>query len=264
MNKILLVLTLLLSSFMLADNACLVTYQYKIFPVGVFDNKIIAVDVEIMRSDYKGKENDVKVQWQLKSFYSVYNFNQKRINSVELNNEVIKSSSYLDVLKEKYSLVLEEIKAKFKNIDYFEVNYLSYCDFQKNCEKVKMISDNNENTYLSFEGEKFLLNFSLNYKLNDSALASNDLSAYYISSVRIYQSKKIKIVLPHLETGHEISMGWYTSDPKKKPKDYYNTGTVIISKEHKPNFSLHKQEIPVYEEPLLHHAYGYDFLIKVN
>ncbi|WP_442265051.1 hypothetical protein ACSIGC_11970 [Tenacibaculum sp. ZS6-P6] len=54
-------------------------------------------------------------------------------------------------------------------------------------------------------------------------------------------------------------MGWITNDPNKKPKDEYDV--VILAKERKPNIKFDKISETIYEEPLLHHGYGFDFLI---
>ena len=75
--------------------ACLNTYQFKIFPVGVSQDKIITVDVQIRRtSQVEGnrwlklgleKADEWSEMWILYSYVSAYDKNQKLLSLTPLD-----------------------------------------------------------------------------------------------------------------------------------------------------------------------------------
>ena len=248
--------------------ACLRTTQYKTFPIGIINKHIISVDMLIDRSGYleekiKSDFSIPKIMWHIASYISVYDTNGKLIYSKLFEKNEIKQKKYITLLQAMYHSSLKSIRRKYPRLTYFKLEYLSFCDFQKKCEILELKKDTLHNkNFLFYKTKKYSINLNRYKKYEKSMLYTNDLSAYLISSVRKYKAKNIEIIVGHLEYGHEISMGWITNNPNKKPKN--ETDIVIHPKEKKPTFDFSKLENAVYEEPLLHHAYGFDFLITAQ
>ena len=262
------IILILLFSFAVKGFACLSTIQYKTFPIGTIGNEIITIDAYISRSGYvdRSEKNEFalpKTMWSITSYISVYNENQVLISTELIKNGEIINEKYLSLLKKMYIKGIELVKSKYKKIEYFSPEYISFGDFQKKCEKLELKNDKlNKTDFLVYNGKKYPISLKTlkgyeNYK--KSMLFSDNLASYLISSVRIYKTKRIELIIGHIETGHEISMGWITDNPNKKPKN--ENDIVICAKEHKPEFDFNKLENAVYEEPLLHHGYGFDFFI---
>ena len=245
--------------------ACFSTTQFKTFPIGINNGNIITIDAFIYRDSYIDKDSTnkysmPKILWEIKSFIAIYDMNGKLISKQVIEISEIKNDKYLSQLRSSYKKGIQIIKEKYSKIKYFKPSYISYCDFQKKCEILEIENDTiNKNDYLVYKGTKHTINLNNYSEYKKSMLYSDDLISYFISSTRIYRMDKIEIVIGHLETGHEISMGWITTDKNKKPKDDYDV--VIIAEEKKPNFEFSELENAIYEEPLLHHGYGFDFLI---
>jgi hypothetical protein len=254
--------------------ACINTYQFKMFPVGVHNNEVITVDVKVNRtSQYEGKNwhglktggGELDEMWILTAFVSIYDKKQKLISKTPLDSSYSLGSSYTDTLQRLYSKGFNSILKQFPSLELFAPYYISFCDFQKQCDRISIVNDSTaKNDYMIYRGQRYSLDI-----VHDTAYYGFARSPYYIdntlpmhiSSVRIYRSKSMELVIAHLETGHELSMGWITSDPKKKPQEEYDT--VILAKEHKPGFVFNDIKKATYSEPLLHHGYGYDvFIVK--
>ncbi len=260
--KIILYLFFLYST---ASYACLSTTQFKTFPIGIYNGNIITIDAFIYRDSYTDKDGKEKfpmpkILWEIKTFIAIYDMSGKLISKQEIEMSEIKNDKYLSQLQSSYKKGIQIIKKRYSKLEYFKPSYISYCDFQKKCEILEIENDTiNKKDYLIYKEEKHSINLNNYNEYKKSMLYSDNLTSYFISSTRIYRTDKIEIVIAHLETGHEISMGWITTDQNKKPKDDYDV--VIIAKEKKPEFEFVDLENAVYEEPLLHHGYGFDFLI---
>jgi hypothetical protein len=254
--------------------ACSNTYQFKIFPIGIFQNNIVTIDVQIYRTSiYEGSrrynlefENDdsMDIMWIIKTYESVYNKKQKLISSTLLETVYSTNNDYTKTLLKTYTLGFNQIINEYKSIELFKPEYLSFCDFKKKCNIIEVIKDSISNIdILKYKGINYPVEITQNenyYGFNNSPyFTKNSLYSYHISSTRIYKSKSLEIVIGHFETGHEISMGWVTNDPNKEPKDEYDI--VILSKEHIPEIEFNKLETSVYKEPLLHHGFGFDIFI---
>ena len=248
--------------------ACLDARQYKIFPVGVINDQIVTIDANLRRTHSRLPQNNENIRtpdvmWIIKSYVSVYDKHQNLICRKPIDEIEVFQRKYLSALQSLFNEGMQDIRQEYQDIDYFETEYISFCDFQKNCRLLKVEHDTlNEKDFLVYKSKKHAINFKEYNNYYNSALFTSNLMAYHLSSVRIFKTKTIELVIGHLETGHEISMGWITSDPNKKPKDEYDT--VILAKEHTPKIPFDTLETSAYEEPLLHHGYGFDFFVVTN
>jgi len=262
------ILIILLFLNTISGYSCLSTIQYKTFPIGIIENKVITIDVYISRSNYiDDKKNNAtissKVMWSLTSYISIYNYNRELISTELIEKGEIVNEKYLSLLRQMYLKGIVLIKSKYKIIEYFKPEYISFGDFRKKCKKLELKHDKlSQKDFLMYNGKEYSISLKTlkNYKYyKESMLFSDYLTSYLISSIRIYKTNNIELVIGHLETGHEVSMGWITNDPNKKPKN--KSDIVILSKEYKPDIIFNKQENAIYQEPLLHHAYGFDFFL---
>jgi hypothetical protein len=255
--------------------ACLNTYQFKIFPVGVSQDKIITVDVQIRRtSQVEGnrwlnlgleKTDEWSEMWILYSYVSAYDKNQKLISLTPLDTTYSIGKNYSDTLDKAYQNGLKKIANEFTDLEYFRPDYISFCDFQQKCNIVKIQSDTlSSKDFVIYEGKKYqtdIVRDTSYYGFGRSPYHPETITGLYINSVRVYKTKTLTLLVTHLVTGHEISMGWITSDPKKAGKT--EDGEISLAKEHKPNLTFTDLKKSTYEEPLLHHGYGFDiFIIK--
>lgn len=255
--------------------ACLNTYQFKIFPVGVSQDKIITVDVQIRRtSQVEGnrwlklgleKTDEWSEMWILYSYVSTYDKNQKLISLTPLDTTYSIGKHYTDTLDKAYQNGLKIIAKEFTDLEYFKPEYISFCDFQQKCNIVKIQSDTLSNKdFVVYEGKKYqtdIVRDTSYYGFCRSPYHPETITGLNINSVRIYKTKTMTLLITHLATGHEISMGWITSDPKKAGKT--EDGEISLAKEYKPNLTFTDIKKSTYEEPLLHHGYGFDiFIIK--
>lgn len=245
--------------------ACKNTTQFKTFPIGTNDKQIITFEAFIYRGDYFNKDSKdqfimPKTSWTIKSFISVYSYNGTLISKQEFESTEIKNDKYLSELQKLYKKGIDFTTDKYPKITLFKPSYISFCGYQKQCEILKLQNDTiNKKDYLIYKKKKHAINLDRFSDSKKSMLFSNSLSSYFISSTRIYKTDTIEIVIGHLETGHEISMGWMTTDKKRKNED--EDDYFIYTEEKKPDFEFTDIKKAVYEEPLLHHAYGFDFLI---
>lgn len=257
-------LLLFMFCYSLNTYACLDARQHKLFPIGAIDGTIIFIEAHIHRTDDNEKNDSdrfkVKVKWQIKSYISIYDTSQNLISKTEIDTEEIKGSSYLPLLQSSYNRGFLEIKSIYKDIDYFKTDYISFCDYQKKCNKLELKSDTlaKKNSFI-YKKKDYTITLKENKKDKESVLFTDNLSSYFISSVRIYKTEDIELVIGHLATGHEVSMGWITDDPNKKETE--NRETIKPRKEYQPDFEFDNLFTAVYQEPLMHHGFGNDFFI---
>ncbi|MEN8125748.1 MAG: hypothetical protein ABFR32_11535 [Bacteroidota bacterium] len=272
-QKIILFLLLLYS---INGFACMNTYQFKIFPIGVYNDYIVTIDVKIYRTsiyegnrkydlNFKSKDTlGMDEMWIIETYHSVYNKNQKLISTTALDIVYSTKSDYTKDLQKTYVTGFEKILMSYKELKLFKPDFLSFCDYKKKCRiieaKKDTIKDNDIIVYKETNYPVTITQDEKYYGFNNSPyFTKNSLSSYSISSTRIYRTNKIEIIIGHFGTGHELSMGWITDDPEKKPKD--ESDIVILAKEHIPEIKFDEIKTSVYKEPLLHHGFGYDIFI---
>lgn len=237
-------------------SACMNTYQFKIFPVGVVDGKIITVDFKIRRtSQIEGNRwlklnlknaSEFDIMWLLDAYISTYDQKQKLLSSEPIDSTYSLDANYRTKLQSVYQTGFSKIKSTYPTIELFKAETISFCDFKQKCKLMAIESDTiNKRDYLKFAKKKHELPvfhdkeyFGFGKRAPEKAI---DL---YISSVRTYKTKNLTLVLSHLATGHEINMGMH--DPEK---------------EYKPDFPFGDIETQTYVEPLLHHGYGLDVFV---
>lgn len=249
--------------------ACMNAYQFKIYPVGIYKGNILTVDYQIRTVSQPDGNRSLKLglkkideespMWILKSFISTYDRNKKLISSKLFSTTYTLQGDYTDTLQENYSKAFAKLIKERPSMELFQPEYLSFCDFQKNCELVSVSSDSiAKKDYLLFSNRKYSIDIIKDTQFYGFAGSKiENVSAYYINSVRIYKTKTIQLILPHLTTGHDIAMGWFTNDPIKAKEDE----SLTLVKEHKPDFEFNSIKKATYYEPLLHHGYGFDFFV---
>ena len=187
------------------------------------------------------------------------------LKSTPLDTVYAIGKDYSDTLLSAFQTGYESALKQYPSIDLFTPDYISFCDYQKKCDLLSVAYDTIQNKdYVTLSNKKYpisVIQDTSYYAFNNSPYHSGNTAGLYISSIRTYKSESMTLVLTHLETGHEISMGWITDDPNKKPEE--EGDPVIVSKEHKPDIEFKVIDKAVYQEPLLHHGYGFDiFVIK--
>jgi len=265
MAKKLYIILILCTCNTIISFACLHAYQFKIFPVGVADNKIVTVDFKIHRADYVSNDDDEhRAMWFLYAFVSTYEQNQKLIEAIPFDSIVVKSDNYVEKLKEIYDVAFVKIQMSFPSIELFTPKYISFCDFQKKCKliEVDIRTSISEDTYLisidtatiKYKNKKYVLDIlkdSLYYGFDEKFLYVDvDIQDFRISSYRIYKTKNVKLIVFHLATGDELH--WRKEEDENPAKEYT------------PDFPFNDIKNSVYTEPLLHHGYGFDAFIIIE
>jgi len=249
----------------LSSFACMSAYQFKIFPVGIVGNEIVTIDFQIHRGGTMSENEEFLMDWYLRAYISTYNQNQQLIKATPFDSVKIKSNGYLPKLQEMYNAAFTKIQTNFPTIELFTPTYISFCDFQTKCKLIEIHTVNDTITYSATRTEIYKTPNALLYKNKKYPLdivkdtlyygfgVKGALEAvgipYHISSYRIYETKTVKLIVFHLATGN----GLYDREERNEPPN----------KEHKPKFKFKNIKTAVYEEPLLHHGFGFDaFFVK--
>lgn len=239
---------------------CLATYQFKVFPVGIEKGKIITMDFKIHRTHQNNMETDeFKPAWILYSYISTYNKNQKLLSCIPMDTSYFIGTGYLDSFKKQYLAGYNSIMLKYPAIELFIPEFFSFCDFQKKCKLIQISYDSLKNiNYLQFNKKNYTIEIikdSSYYAFGgvESYTANIDnISSFFANSIRIYKSKGMKIVLVHLNRGQELIM-----EEKEGELEFVERK----SKEYFPDFDFKDIKTCVYEEPLIHHAFGFDVFV---
>lgn len=250
---------------------CLNTYQSKIFPVGIYKDKIISIDVQIRRtSEYSGskwlglntKEPDKMTEmWILHTFMVTYNEDQTVKSLIPLDTVYSIGNSYTEILLKAYQTGYNKILKDYPSIELFTPAYISFCGFQKHCKLLEVHYDSIQKTdFLLYNSKKYSFNIiqdKTNYPFKGYLDHEVNTTNMYLSSIRKYSTKTMTLVLAHLETGHETVMEYVTTNPNK----IADGEPYMLANEHKPKFEFKNMKTAVYKEPLMHHGYGYDVFV---
>lgn len=251
---------------------CLDAYQFKMFPIGVYKNQIVTVDVVINRGTYFGSEDEatdnrdivgLEVMWFLQTYISTYSKKHELLSKIPLDTISVIGESYEEALNKVFLKGLNQVQKELKGIDYFIPESISFCDYQKTCQQIKMESDTVVNsTQLVIQGKSYSLDFikgESSYSYNDIICEKHPLHLLYINSVRMYKTKNISIVVSHLGTGSQIySRNRATNSSEKNSVKDPNT---YIPKEYIPDFKFTTLQSTTYQEPVLHHGFGIDVFV---
>lgn len=246
--------------------ACLFAKQHKLFPVGINNDNIVFIETHIYRAEDISKNdkerNTLKIKWEIKTYISIYNKSQDLISKTEIDDSEIKGDSYVQLLKTSYAKGLFQIESLYPNLDHFTAEYLSFCDYQKKCKRLEIQHDSlNKKDTFKYKKQDFNVKLPSNKNDEESDTFTGDLSAYFLNSIRVYKTKDLELVIGHLATGHEVSMGWITDNPKNKSNE--SGDPIHEAKPYDPDFEFKELHVPVYQEPIMHHGYGFDlFIVK--
>ena len=274
-NKILIILILVFNANF--SFACLNTYQFKMFPVGIYNDTILTVDVQIKRTSQVEGDRRLKLgldsidewseMWIINAFISKYDKNQRIFEKERIGATYSIGKNYLDSLQMIYLKGFDKLSNKYSELEIFKPTYISFCDFQQKCELIKLSNDNiYDMDYLIYSEKKYpidIIRDTSYYAFGKSVYHPDDISGLYINSIRIYTVDDFQLIITHLATGHEIGMGWITSDTEVYKENQAKEEPISLAKERKPEIDFNEIRLSVFEEPLLHHGYGFDiFIIK--
>lgn len=243
--------------------------------MGHLDGEIIGVSAYVQRTscfDASRRFPDINVDsvrsLEMEPFFVInlaitkHSRNQKLLQQYSLDTLKVPGENYGTALQVRFNQYYKQIVKDFPEIELFSPEYISFCGYQTSCEQLALVFD-------SLQQQSFFQTGKKRYAL--PALSDSQqlftFSPYYdeygrgmtISSVRIYKSKTLKLTIGHLETGHELGMGMITHDPKKTKNE--EGFELIFYKEEKPDFPFSNIETAAYQEPLLHHGFGYDLFV---
>lgn len=159
--------------------ACLGAYQFKIFPVGVVDNKIVTIDFQIHRGGTMSENKEFLMDWYLRVYISTYNQNQQLIKATPFDSVKIKSNGYLPKLQEMYNAAFTKIQTNFLSIELFTPTYISFCDFQTKCKLIETQIVNDTITYSATYTEIYKTPKALLYKNKKYPLDIINDTLYY-------------------------------------------------------------------------------------
>jgi hypothetical protein len=254
------VLTVFFFTFIFSSSACDNAEQLKLFPIGIHNNTVISVDVKIIRrfAGEVARKYNLTISDSIRhhsGFFfqtrlSIYDLNQKLISSKIIDSTYAIGRSYLEELSKSHNKVLKLILKKHPTIELFEVKYLSFCDFQNKCNYLSKEYDTlAKTTSLNYKNQKYdlaVFKDKKNYYLNDDYL-EYPAPDFTISSIRIYETKKMKLVIAHL--GTEETQTVLAALPSKEYKneeiDYSSIKTFV------------------YQEQLNHHGEGMDVFFSI-
>jgi hypothetical protein len=276
MNKTTLIILVLIFNA-ISSFGCLNTYQFKIFPVGVYNDTILTIDVLIRRtSQVEGNRwlelgldslDEWSEMWIINAFISKYDKNQKLFEKKDIGMTYSIGENYLDSLQTIYLKGFDKIKSLYSDLKVFKPTYISFCDFQQSCELIELSNDSiTDKDYLIYDKKKYpvdIIRDTSYYAFGKCVYHPENILGLYANSIRIYKSDNYQLVISHIATGHEIGMGWITSDPEIFREKQAKDEPISLAKEFKPDIDFGDIRQSVYEEPLLHHGYGFDiFIIK--
>lgn len=269
-----LVVFLLPLIFFTHTRACLSAFQYKIFPVGMRHDSLYTIDYRLYRlSTYQGNDllklglksaSPSNAMWQLKASLSIYDVHQRLVYSKPIDSTYNVGLTYGDTLKQSFLRALKILEAQFLNLEKFEPQSISFCNYQQQCWHVSVGLDSlSQQSILKYQGRSFkitVLSDTNYYPIRFrgySPIAINDL---YINSVRIFKTKRSTLVIGFLTMGDEIDSGLITHDPKKAGMT--EDGEVAYLKEYRPVIPFGKSiRSTTYTEPILHHGFGMDLFV---
>lgn len=261
--------------FPVNGKACFYASQHKIFPVGTKGNSVYTIDYKLVRTENirvksrfninvpESPEKKMEAIWLIYGTLVEYDLHQNKLNETPLDTTWQVGMEYKDSLESSYSRILSYVKTTFPDLDYFDIDYLSYCDYQLECSKVSVSYDTvTETNYIHYKKKKYEVSV-----FKDTTLINENINPFFqsqidhmrINSVRIYKNKSIELVMLFMASGDYIYE--YTTDKKLAGTTNEDGTNYILSQEHKPDFEFNSIEKGTYPEPVMHHGFGLDLFI---
>lgn len=251
------IFTLYLSLSFSSALACLNTYQYKIFPIGTLDGDLVTIDFQIQRSEDNSPARHVKIGfgkgpqeqqiWRLKSYISTYDKHQKLQFNLAQDIGQARGEDYTKKLKTLYQTALAEAVKKYPKMVLFNPQGISFCNFNKDCDLVSIKYDvEQKKDFVFYNGQSYeigILKDSSYIGFNNSLYYANHSTAFYLSSSRTYINKTGRLLVCHYETGTNLSF-------------YEDEKHSFV-----PDLEFVDLRNAIYQEPVLHHGFGYDVLV---
>lgn len=245
-----LMIVILLSCSIVNSFGCLGAYLHKLFPIGICPQGIVSAEMHFFRSG-TGKEHDVTF-WKIRSSLVIMDGDNKVIREIYRDSAQC-TGNYTNKSQKLFDKMLSKASA-IPGMTFTAPFYLSFCNYQSNCAVVSMKKDSTAgDIVLAFQNTSFRVPV---LKDTSSSLARNlgtDQNGFdpnklirrlRIGSVRQYHAGDKILLVVHLQTGHELSMGWMDG-----------------AKEYPPEFPYNNLQKSFYKEPLLHHGLGFDVII---
>lgn len=234
--------------------ACLDAGYYKIFPLAIVNvDEIISFDVDVHRSGIIDQPTDERFSWRLEINLVHYNNEQKLIKKIPFDTLFYKGENYAVMLSYYLGSRIKSFKKFQPWINWLSPRSISFCNYQKSCADVAFHSEKNKD-WIRYNDRNYPLLI-----LKDEAKYSRGFDDYssdifYMNSVRLFQANGKKLLVVHMQTGHEISLGYYD----KNSSDY------IKPLEYVPNFPFNELKTSIYFEPIMHHGFGTDVFVFVD
>lgn len=255
--RTLFIFTIILSLGFNSAMACLNTYQYKIFPIGTLEGKIISIDFQIKRSEDSSPSRHVnlgfrkppqeKQIWRLRSYISTYDKSQKLLSNLAFELGQVKGEDYTQKLNELYQSAINQSIKDYPKMVLFNPQSISFCNFNKHCDLVSIENDaDKEKDFVIYNKKAYEINIlkdSSYIGFNNSLYYANNSSSFYLSSTRTYINKTGRMLVCHYETGTNLSF-------------YEDEKHSFV-----PDFEFVDLRHASYQEPVLHHAFGYDIIV---
>ncbi|MDU1891808.1 MAG: hypothetical protein E6767_14065 [Dysgonomonas sp.] len=233
-------------------DACLNAHIFKIFPVGIYNDTIVSVDIDIWRNEMlimDGEDsfrNSIdlatsmpsETSWRIRTYITKYDSQQKPIKSVAIDSVYFQKEEYSKELQILYERAYKRIVSENPEIELFKPKDISFCDLKYKHKYVKLedgiLSYKKKDYPISIVRDSTYYPFASDSEYRDM-MTSSPLPP--INSIRKYSSDKAELIVIHLQIGQ------------------------LLMKKKKPSIKFKDIENAVYEEPILYHGHGYDIFV---
>lgn len=256
------ILVIILLSFSIKTKACYQAELHKIYPIGIYNDAILSIDMHILRHNagfFKDEERitgniidegirdkesftNEELEWIIRTYISRYDKSQNLVESIPLDSAHFYTENKVNIinqLKNLYDSGVEQIMLSTPNIEFFKPVDIEFCDYSDECKN--LISDHNG--IIKEKDLDYLINILQtrpDYKFPNIQESQKFLLLESLSSVRKYTSHFFDLFIINLQFGQ------------------------IFGDELIPQHSLGDNiKSAVYEEPIFYHGNGFDiFYIK--
>jgi hypothetical protein len=251
-----LVLILALISQSSALNACLHADQNRIFPIGQSSKGMHVLELQQARFD-----EDFKPIWSCIAYHNIYNRKHEIIHSDSIGMYVFPEFEHNKIYEFFFNAALNKVK-KEAGVTYVKPKSLYFCDFTHQSPEALLSFDtiNNKVFVQLISGKKheittlgeqsFLETDLLSIRMDENDESTNFAKVFQdilcINSVRKFTIGNKQLTIIHL------AIGEFLSDAD---------GNIPEPKPHFSKFPFNTLITSLFFEPVLHHGYGFDFMI---